>query len=353
MSKKVSTRKIEDLKEISRTIELYFCSSSVKFVRYMIKMTAVSSISLILALPSTAGAQSVQYHRDTTFLPIPEESSPLWEMNGAAVDKAGTRVYATRRFDPPIIEIDATTGKILNEIGSGLLAWPHGIFVDHEGFIWAADATVGDPPSLGLMGPIPLAVKAGRGHQVFKLTPEGEVVMTLGTKGVPGNDSEHFNAPTAVVVDPIDGDIFISDGHNEQTNARIVKFSKDGEFIRSWGKLGSAPGEFNVPHALALDSQGRVFVADRGNARIQIFDQDGKFIEEWPHLGGRSGIAITPDDTMFVTGGNKITIVNAKDGTILGEITQGINAEGVATDAQGNIYASEVFDRSVKKFIKK
>jgi DNA-binding beta-propeller fold protein YncE len=272
-------------------------------------------------------------------------------MNGAAVDRAGRRVYATRRFDPPIIEIDGATGKILNEIGSGLLAWPHGIFVDHEGFIWAADATVGDPPSLGLMGPIPIAVKAGRGHQVFKLTPDGEVVMTLGTKGVAGNDSEHFNAPTAVVVDPVDGDIFVSDGHNDQTNARIVKFSKDGKFIRSWGKLGSGPGEFNVPHALALDSQGRVLVADRGNRRIQVFDQDGGFITQWPQFGAISGIAITPNDIMFLTGGNKITIANAKDGTILGEITQGINAEGVATDAYGNIYASEVFDRSVKKFV--
>lgn len=320
-------------------------------MRYFKRMTVTCATLLTLVLPEIAAAQSLQYHRDESWVPIPEVSPPYWEMNGAAVDRAGRRVYATRRFDPPIIEIDGATGKILNEIGSGLLAWPHGIFVDHEGFIWAADATVGDPPSLGLMGPIPIAVKAGRGHQVFKLTPDGEVVMTLGTKGVAGNDSEHFNAPTAVVVDPVDGDIFVSDGHNDQTNARIVKFSKDGKFIRSWGKLGSGPGEFNVPHALALDSQGRVLVADRGNRRIQVFDQDGGFITQWPQFGAISGIAITPDDIMFLTGGNKITIANAKDGTILGEITQGINAEGVATDAYGNIYASEVFDRSVKKFV--
>lgn len=316
------------------------------------RIAIACSAVLILVLPGIAGAQSIQYSRDESWVPIPELSSPLWEMNGTAVDKAGRRVYATRRFDPPIIEIDGATGKILDEIGSGLLAWPHGIFVDHEGFIWAADATVGDPPRLGLMGPIPIAVKAGRGHQVFKLTPDGEVVMTLGTKGVAGNDSNHFNAPTAVVVDPVDGDIFISDGHNAQTNARIVKFSKEGKFIKSWGKLGSAPGEFNVPHALALDSQGRVLVADRGNRRIQVFDQNGNFIAQWPQFGSVSGIAITPDDTMFLTGPDKITIGNAKDGTILGEITQGINAEGVATDADGNIYASEVFDRSVKKFVR-
>ena len=322
-------------------------------MRKLIRMTVACSSLLTLIIPNIAATQSVQYHRDESWVPIPEVSPPYWEMNGTAVDREGRRAYATRRFDPPIIEIDGATGEILREIGSGLLAWPHGIFVDHEGFIWAADATVGDPPSLGLMGPIPIAVKAGRGHQVFKLTPDGEVVMSLGTKGVAGTDSTHFNAPTAVVVDPVDGDIFISDGHNDQTNARIVKFSKDGEFIRSWGKLGSAPGEFNVPHALALDSQGRVLVADMSNRRIQVFDQDGGFITQWPQFGAISGIAITPDDMMFLTvlEGN-IIIANAKDGTILGEITQGIRAEGVATDAYGNIYASEVFDRSVKKFVR-
>ncbi len=140
-------------------------------MRYWIRRTVGCAVLLALVLvmrpADSAEAQSVQYHRDEAWVPIPEVSPPYWEMNGAAVDRAGRRVYATRRFDPPIIEIDGATGKILNEIGSGLLAWPHGIFVDHEGFIWVADATVGDPPRLNLMGPIPIAVKAGRGHQVF------------------------------------------------------------------------------------------------------------------------------------------------------------------------------------------
>lgn len=177
--------------------------------------------------------------------------------------------------------------------------------------------------------------------------------MSLGTKGVPGKGGTHFNAPTDIVVDPESGDIFVSDGHNVNTNARIVKFSKDGKFLKEWGGLGWAPGQFNTPHAIDLDSQGRLFVADRGNGRIQIFDQDGRFLEEWRHLGGRSGIAITPDDIMFTTGSNSIMIVNAKDGSILGEIREGINAEGVAVDDYGNVYASEVFDRSVKKFTRK
>ncbi|MBL4821060.1 MAG: 6-bladed beta-propeller [Gammaproteobacteria bacterium] len=320
-------------------------------MRYLNKMTVACTALLAMFLANTAGAEPVKYSRDQSWLPIPEVSPPYWEMNGAAVDRAGTRVYATRRFEPPIIEIDGSTGKILREFGTGLLVWPHGIFVDHEGFIWAADATVGDPPYLGLMGPIPNTVKAGRGHQVFKLSPDGKVVMTLGTKGVAGTDSTHFNAPTAVVVDPVDGDIFVSDGHNARTNARVVKFSKDGKFIKAWGKLGSAPGEFNTPHAIALDSQGRVFVADRGNRRIQIFDQDGGFIAQWPQFGAPSGIAITPDDMMFVTSGRIITIGSAKDGTVYGTMG-GVRAEGIATDAHGNIYASEVFDRSVKKFVR-
>ncbi len=324
-------------------------------MRYWIRRTVACAVLLALVLvirpADSAEAQSVQYRRDQSWVPIPENAENRWEMNGVTVDREGRRVYATRRSDPPILEIDGATGEIIREFGTGLLVWPHGIFVDREGFIWVADATVGDPPELGLMGRLDSALKAGRGHQVLKLTPDGEIVMALGTKGVAGTDSRTFNAPTAVVVAP-NGDIFVTDGHNAETNARVVKFSKDGEFIKAWGMMGSAPGEFQVPHAIAMDSQGRLFVADRSNGRIQIFDQDGGFIAQWEQFGAPSGIAIGPDDTMFVTSGRMITIGSAKDGTVFGTITEGIRAEGIATDSHGNVYAAEVFDRSVKKFVR-
>src|SRR5205807_10332395 len=122
--------------------------------------------------------------------------------------------------------------------------------------------------------------KDGKGHQVIKFSPEGKVLLTLGKAGVTGDGADTFNQPSDVVVAP-NGDIFVADGHGGNSNARIVKFSKDGKFIKAWGKKGSAPGEFDTPHALAFDSKGRLFVADRANDRIQIFDQDGKFLDQW------------------------------------------------------------------------
>jgi len=295
-----------------------------------------------------AAPDSHQYQLVESWAPVPRNAEPLWEMNGITTNAEGTRVYATRRSDPPILEIDGGSGKILSEFGKGLLVWPHGIFVDRDGFIWAADATVGDPPSLGLMPRLASALKDGRGQQVYKLTRDGKVVMALGTKGSAGTDATHFNAPTAVVVAQ-NGDIFVTDGHNAETNARVVKFSKDGTFIKAWGKLGAAPGEFNVPHALAIDSQGRVLVADRGNRRIQVFSQDGGFITAWTQFGAPSGIAIGPDDTMVVSSSKKLTVGSARDGSVFSTIDD-VDAEGVAADAHGNFFAAEVFKRDLKKF---
>jgi DNA-binding beta-propeller fold protein YncE len=270
-------------------------------------------------------------------------------MNGIATNADGRRVFASKRTDPPILEIDPESGKILKSWGVGLMRWPHSIYMDAAGFLWIVDAGIGSAPELKLNKPIESGVKAGRGHQVTKLTPEGKVLMSLGTAGVPGLGRDVFNAPTGVVVAP-NGDIFVSDGHGGDTNARVVKFSKDGKFIKDWGKKGAGPGEFNAPHAIAMDSQGRVLVADRSNSRVQVFDQDGRFIAEWKQFGAPSGIAVMPDDTMFVTSSHKITIGNAKDGTVLGVIDKDIDAEGIAVDGRGHVYASEVFNRTLKKF---
>ena len=139
----------------------------------------------------------------------------------------------------------------------------------------------------------------GKGHQVFKFSPDGKVLLTLGKAGVAGNGPDTFNQPSDVVVGA-NGDIFVADGHGGNSNARIVKFSKDGKFIKTWGKKGFGPGEFDTPHALALDSRGRLFVGDRNNNRIQIFDQDGKFLEEWAQFGRPSGVFIDGNDFVYV-----------------------------------------------------
>ena len=131
------------------------------------------------------------------------------------------------------------------------------------------------------------------GHVVRKFSPDGKLLMTLGEPGVPATTSNHFDAPAGVVTAP-NGDIFIADGHG--SNNRIVKFSKDGKFIKSWGKTGYAPGEFRVPHCINMDKRGRLFVCDRSNARIQIFDQDGKYLARWYQFGMPSGIAFSVND---------------------------------------------------------
>src|SRR5205814_1266525 len=157
---------------------------------------------------------------------------------------------------------------------------PHGFRVDREGFLWVTDAPYRAEDK-----------EATKGHQVFKFSPDGKVVMTLGKAGVPGETPDTFKQPSDVAFAK-NGDIFVDDGHGGNSNARIVKFSKDGKYIKAWGKKGTGPGEFGELHAIALDSSGRVFVGDRGNNRIQIFDPDGGFLAQWQQFGRPSAVYI-------------------------------------------------------------
>ncbi|MGH9144151.1 MAG: amidohydrolase family protein [Vicinamibacterales bacterium] len=264
------------------------------------------------------------------------------EVPGMTIDQAG-RVFAFTRAEPPVIEFDAS-GKVLKTWGDRMFVWPHGIRVDRNGFLWITDGRARD----------------GVGQQVFKFTREGQLVMTLGKKGVSGDGPDTFNSPTDVAIAP-NGDIFVSDGH---VNSRIVKFSKDGTFIKAWGRRGSGPGEFNVPHTIFFDSRGRLLVGDRSNRRIQIFDQEGRFLDQWPQFGSPSGIFIAPDDTLYVVDYNDemaLFVGSARDGSIRTRSEQ-VLAEGVAVDAQGSIYVGEtvtghlgdtVTGHAVKKLVKR
>jgi sugar lactone lactonase YvrE len=235
-----------------------------------------------------------------------------------------------------------------------MFVFPHSIHVDRQGNIFVADADGKD----------------GKGHTVVKFSPEGKVLMTLGKPGVAGTTNDTFNRPSAVVTAP-NGDIFVADGHGGKSNSRIVKFSKDGKFIRTWGKRGTGPGDFDELHAIAMDSSGRVFVGDRGNNRIQIFDQDGKFLAEWRHFGRPTAIYIDASDTIYVADHASdakrnpgfrrgIRIGSARDGVVRTMIpavgpdpdTQNLS-EGIAVDANGNIYGAEVALKSVVKYVRK
>jgi sugar lactone lactonase YvrE len=290
-------------------------------------------------------------------------------------DRCGGNSCVSSNLDP-ILEFDPS-GKLLKKFGAGTFIYPHGIFADKDGNVWVTDGVGGGATSDDVG-------KHGKGHEVFKFSPEGKILMTLGKAGVPGDGPDTFNRPSAIAVAP-NGDIFVADGHNSppnsQINARIVKFSKDGKFIKAWGKLGTAPGEFNGPHALAFDSKGRLFVGDRSNNRIQIFDQDGKFIAEWKQFGRPSGIFIDKDDTMYVADSEStddpnqpgqnpgygynpgckrgIRIGSAKDGKVTAFIPDpapkggSSAAEGVAVDHQGSVYGAEVGPMDLKKYVKR
>jgi sugar lactone lactonase YvrE len=253
----------------------------------------------------------------------------------------------------PILTFDAS-GQLVKSLGAGLFVRPHGIHIDREGNLWVTD---GEGPD----GKDPR--RDGKGHQVLKLDRDGKVLMTLGRAGVAGDGPDTFNMPSAVLVAP-NGDIFVGDGHGGASNARIVKFSKDGTFIKTWGKKGSGQGEFETPHSLAMDSQGRLFVADRGNNRIQIFDQDGGFLTEWRQFGRPAGVFIDRNDTLYVADqstaqanpGAKagIHVANARDGKVIAFIPDPdaeSSQEGVAADAAGNVYGSLTGGMALRRYV--
>ncbi len=255
----------------------------------------------------------------------------------------------------PILKFDAS-GKLVKSFGAGMFVFPHGLHVDFEGNIWVTDG-VG---------------RGAKGQTVHKFSPDGKLLMTLGKPGKAGAGPDEFNAPSAVAV-ARNGDIFVADGHGGDTNARIVKFSKDGKFIKTWGKKGSAPGEMDGPHTLAMDSRGRLFLGDRGNNRIQIFDQDGNFIDQWAQFSRPSGIFIDRNDIIYVADSESesvsknhdgwkrgIRVGRVSDGAVTAFIPDPVDkatgtsaAEGVAADAMGNILGAEVGPKRVNKYVKK
>jgi sugar lactone lactonase YvrE len=275
-------------------------------------------------------------------------------------ERCGGNSCADSPLDP-ILEFDQS-GKLIKSLGGGLIIVPHGVYVDKTGNIWVTDNSGKDE----------------RGQQVFKFSPDGKILMRLGKAGVAGDGPDTFNQPDSVVV-AANGDIFVADGHTAgKGNARIVKFSKDGTFIKQWGEHGSGPGQFEVPHGIGIDSKGRIFVADRNNKRVEIFDQDGKYLEEWKQFGEPSGLFIDSHDVLYVADSQSqatdpknagsynpgfdqgIRIGSAKDGKVTAFIPiphpadVATNApEGVGADAMGNVYGADVVLKDVRKYVKK
>jgi DNA-binding beta-propeller fold protein YncE len=272
------------------------------------------------------------------------------QVSGIAVTPKGT-VLVLHRGAHPILEFDPS-GKFLRSWGDGLFSegkvggipqanWApdrsrysavygapgctscgaHSVRIDPQGSVWVVDAT---------------------GHVIYKLGPDGKETMRLGTKGTAGSSQTTFNLPTDIAFAP-NGDLYVTDGYG---GARVVRFSRDGKYLSEWGKRGTGPGEFMLPHNVVVDAQSRVYVTDRDNQRIEVFDANGKYLTEWKGTGGVSGMVLTRD-SHIVTG----AVLRDLTGKVIGRFPEAQAAHGVAVDASGNVYLAQL-SGIVQKYVK-
>jgi DNA-binding beta-propeller fold protein YncE len=261
----------------------------------------------------------------------------------------------------PVIEL-GPDGRTLKHFGAGLFVEPHQAAIDKDGNLWVADATA----------------KGMKGLQVTKLSPDGQILLKLGKpgQGTGQTSLDVFDSPTGVAV-ASNGDIYISEGHGETraNNSRIMVFTNDGKFIKTFGTWGSGEGQLRSPHALAFDSQDHLYVADRGNSRIVVFNKDGKFLTAWKQFGRPSGLAVDKNDMLYVADSQSsetpsaanynpgcqrgIRIGSVKDGKVMYFIPPPVPPDpkmqppiGIVVDGNGAIYAASDDQKDIKKYVK-
>ena len=299
---------------------------------------------------------SPPFTRVDNYLKLPD-GRHMGSTNTVAADSKGNLWIAERcganeckgsALDP-ILEFDAK-GDFLKSFGKGKVEFPHFIWIDKKDNIWIVD---------------------GHGNTVQEFDPNGKVLLTLGEKDKPGNDKTHFDQPSSVLVAP-DGSIFVGDGHDQDKgNSRIVKFDANGKYVKEWGGHGSGPGQMDIPHCLAMDSKGQLYLGDRGNNRIDVFTQDGKFIKSLDNFGRPSGCFIDSHDNLYVADSEShlghhpgwvrgVRIGALKDGIVTAFIPDDkdvdpekmgtSNGEGLYVDAVGNIYDAEVGQKAIVRY---
>jgi len=290
------------------------------------------AVACLMLASSGYAAEAPPYQLARGFPRLPA-GIKLGAVSGIATDAAGNVLVLHRGdADRPALVFDKS-GTFLRSFGAGLFTSTHGLRVDPDGNVWTTD---------------------NANHTVIKLSADGKVLMTLGEKNVPGDDERHFNKPTDVAFAP-GGDFYVSDGYG---NSRVVKFDKAGKFLLAWGKKGNGDGEFNLPHAVRLDSKANVYVADRENKRIQVFDGNGKFLRQFAQGVSPYGLFITPDDTVFVADGVRHRVVKmTAEGKVLAEWGTGgrepgnfLMPHGICVGDDGAVYVAEVTGARVQKF---
>jgi peptidylamidoglycolate lyase len=291
-------------------------------------ITSCIVVTLLLATNQRSVASGYRLVENWAQLP----AGVQWGVMTAVGIDVNDDVFAFQRSDPTskVMVFDAH-GKYLRTWGENTFTYPHGLRV-LGGFVWIADRQM---------------------QQVLKYDLRGQLLMSLGQKGVPGdnNSADKFNGASDVVTAP-NGDIFVSDG--EGGNSRVVRFSKDGAFIKAWGTKGAGPGQLNTPHNIAMDSKGRVWVCDRGNKRVQIFDQNGASVETMMQFGTPAAIFITKSDQVFVAASEpeNVVTIGTTDGRVTDRI-EGLNSpHGIAVDSKGAVYVAESFGKAVLKYVK-
>jgi hypothetical protein len=326
------------------------------------RFALVVTLGSAIALPASAQEKEPKYpHVNLATVWTVDAKWPQRPTNatwghvpGIAVDKKD-HVYVFTRAEPPVQVYDAG-GKFLRGWGKGIKS-AHHIKIDRDGNVWIADV---------------------ENHVVEKYTPDGELLQTIGTKGQAGRDQSHLNRPCDMAIGP-NGDVYVADGYG---NARVIVFDKSGKCVREWGELGHGPGQFSIVHAIALDSKGRLYVADRNNVRIQVFTTDGKYLEEWRNLITPWGFHMTADDELWVCGSSPMQW-RKEDGALgcppKDQIFMKFNAQGkllhlftlpkgldglerpgevnwvhcMAFDSKGNMYLGDIIGKRAQKFVLK
>jgi len=289
-----------------------------------------------LAIVATLSAQFVLIAADPSYRVVPDfpqvpPSLTLGAVSAVAINSQGN-VLVFHRGEPPILIFDSR-GKLHRSFGDGLFTSAHGLRIDASDNVWVTD---------------------NANHTVTKFSPDGAILMKLGEKNVAGEDDTHFNKPADIAF-AANGDFYIADGYG---NSRVVKFNKSGQFLKAWGKKGTAPGEFNLPHAVQIDNQGHVYVADRENNRIQIFDAEGNFLREFAGMSP-FGLFITPDQSLFVADGRANKVLKLRlDGKVL--TSWGATGpepghfqlpHGLTVARDGAIYVTEITGKRIQKFV--